>query len=542
MKKILLLSSLLLSSLAVFPAKDRPMMGWSSWNAFKVHISEDIIKRQAFLLDSLGLRALGYQYVNIDDGFFGYRDKQQGIVANRQRFPNGLLPVTSYIHSLGLKAGIYSDAGTRTCGSMWDNDVNGNVAGLYGHEASDCKRYFRDWNFDFIKVDYCGAQSVGMDERRRYTSIARSIAQYGRPDVKLNICRWAFPGTWAEKLACSWRISGDIQTNWNSLKYVIGKNLYLSAYARNGHYNDMDMLIVGMRGKGRLQGEGLTDIEDETHFGMWCMMSSPLLIGCDLSKLSPQSLALLKNKELIDVDQDTLGLQARVYQHRGETYVLAKDLLQRNGRIRAVALYNPADTASTFRVPLADLCLSGKVKVRDLLRHQWLKSVKNELVMTVQPHATACLRLEAQRIAEPRHYEAEWAYLPMYNDIGKSKYQILPAVIPGASGGMGVINVGGQKGNYLQWDDVYSVNGGEYNLDVTYANDRVNQYNKAKETRTMVVWVNGKEAGRVDCPYGEGCRKATMKITLRQGQNTIRIGNKASWSPDIDCIDLTSLQ
>ena len=234
-------------------------MGWSSWNAFKVHISENIIKRQAFLLDSLGLSKLGYKYVNIDDGFFGYRDKQRGIVANPQRFPNGLLPVTDYIHSLGLKAGIYSDAGTRTCGSMWDNDVNGNVAGLYGHEASDCKRYFRDWNFDFIKVDYCGAQSVGMDERRRYTSIARSIAQYGRPDVKLNICRWAFPGTWVEKLACSWRISGDIQTNWNSLKYVIGKNLYLSAYASNGHYNDMDMLIVGMRGKGQLQGEGLTD-------------------------------------------------------------------------------------------------------------------------------------------------------------------------------------------------------------------------------------------------------------------------------------------
>ena len=347
MKKILLLSSLLLSSLAGFSAKDRPMMGWSSWNAFKVHISENIIKRQAFLLDSLGLSKLGYKYVNIDDGFFGYRDKQRGIVANPQRFPNGLLPVTDYIHSLGLRAGIYSDAGTRTCGSMWDNDVNGNVAGLYGHEASDCKRYFRDWNFDFIKVDYCGAQSVGMDERRRYTSISRSIAQYGRPDVKLNICRWAFPGTWVEKLACSWRISGDIQTNWNSLKYVIGKNLYLSAYARNSHYNDMDMLIVGMRGKGQLQGEGLTDTEDETHFGLWCMMSSPLLIGCDLSKLPAQSLALLKNKELIDVDQDTLGLQARVYQHQGETYVLAKDLVRRNGGVRAVALYNPADTAST---------------------------------------------------------------------------------------------------------------------------------------------------------------------------------------------------
>ncbi len=101
---------------------------------------------------------------------------------------------------------------------------------------------------------------------------------------------------------------------------------------------------------------------------------------------------------------------------------------------------------------------------------------------------------------------------------------------------------GGQKGNYLQWDDIYSVNGGDYRLEVTYANNRVNQYNKAKETRTMVVWVNGKVAGRVDCPYGEGCKKSTMKITLHKGQNIIRIGNNASWSPDIDCIDLTAMK
>ena len=206
-------------------ASAQPMMGWSSWNAFKVHINEQIICRQAFLLDSLGLKDAGYTFVNIDDGFFGRRPTPTTIEANVAKFPNGMRVLTDYVHSLGLKAGIYTDAGTRTCGSIWDGDVAGRVAGIYGHEQSDCKVYFRDWNFDFIKIDYCGGSDLNLDEQQRYTAIYDAVQRYGRPDVRINICRWAYPGTWAEKAAASWRICGDITAQWSSLKYVVGKSL-----------------------------------------------------------------------------------------------------------------------------------------------------------------------------------------------------------------------------------------------------------------------------------------------------------------------------
>ena len=518
--------------LALFPTHagiNKPMMGWSSWNAFFVDISEDIICRQAHLMDSLGLKQVGYNYVNIDDGFFGYRDKEHGIVPNPKRFPRGMRVVTDYIHALDMKAGIYTDAGTRTCGSIWNADVAGRQAGIYGHEASDCKVYFHDWNFDFIKIDYCGGQDLYLNEQQRYTDIYNAIMKYGRPDVKVNICRWAFPGTWAEKVSDSWRISGDIQTNWERLKYVMDKNMYLSAFARNGKYNDMDMLILGMKGKQLLIGEGLTDVEDETHFAIWCIMSSPLLIGANIDKLSAQSIDLLKNDELIAINQDELGLQARVYQREGEAYVLAKDIQQREGTSRAVALLNASNQPHTFRVALKTLCLAGKTQVRDLLHRKNLKSVKDSIIMTVEPHATACLRLTASQRLEADTYEAEWAYLPLFHRLVKDTKTILFAPIEGASGGMGVSYVGGKPNNVVRWDDVYSQKGGQYMVHVSYVTP--------KEDLTMILTTNGQEQsmrlGKTD-----KVKKASFPVTLRQGWNTIEIGNPYDWAPDIDKITL----
>ncbi len=196
--------------------------------------------------------------------------------------------MADHIHSLGLKAGIYSDAGANTCGSMYDNDPNGVGSGLYGHEEQDAQLYFNDWGFDFIKIDYCGAGTeLNLDEQRRYTEICQAIRRVARKPVAVNICRWAFPGTWAEGLAKSWRISSDIRPRWSSVKNIISKNLYLSAYCRQGHYNDMDMLEIG---------RGLKPEEETTHMGMWCIMASPLMIGCDLTKLSDSSLRLAEER------------------------------------------------------------------------------------------------------------------------------------------------------------------------------------------------------------------------------------------------------
>ena len=160
-------------------------------------------------------------------------------------------------------------------------------------------------------------------------------------------------------LATSWRISGDITPSWTSVRDIIARNRYLSAFAGDGHYNDMDMLEIG---------RGLSQTEEETHFGMWCMLSSPLLIGCDLTRIPEKSLELLKNRELIALNQDPLGLQAYVVQHEGEGYVFVKDILQRRGRVRAVALYNPSDSPCAFSVPLSCLELEGKTRLRDLVR------------------------------------------------------------------------------------------------------------------------------------------------------------------------------
>ena len=303
----------LLDAARIPPASDpkiRPLMGWSSWNTFGVGISEDVILETARAMATNGLKAAGYTYVNIDDGFFWGHGEDGILRFNPKRFPNGMKPVVDGIHALGLKAGIYSDAGADTCGSVWGGgpdgpDKGGVGGGLYGHDAADCKLHFVDLGFDFIKVDYCGGFVLRLDERTRYTEIANAIKATGRTDVRLNICRWGFPGTWAADIAESWRTTGDIRANWGSIRQIIGENLYLSAYSKPGHYNDMDMLEVGqLVGQlksvfGKNGDTGITPDEETTHFGMWCMLSSPLLIGCDVRTIPASTKALITNPYLL---------------------------------------------------------------------------------------------------------------------------------------------------------------------------------------------------------------------------------------------------
>lgn len=504
------------------PVFDSPVMGWSSWNTYRVHINDTLIRRQADALVATGLQQAGYCYVNIDDGFFGRRDASGRMQTHPERFPEGLKPVADHIHDLGLKAGIYSDAGANTCGSIWDDDVHGVGAGLYGHEYEDAALYFREWGFDFIKIDYCGAgQELNLDEERRYTEIRRAIDALGCGHVSINICRWAFPGTWARALARSWRISGDIAPTWPSVRQIIARNLYLSAYAGGGHYNDMDMLEIG---------RGLSPDEEETHFGMWCIMASPLLIGCDLCAIPERSLALLKNPELIALNQDPLGLQARVVQHEGAGYVLAKDVETLRGPLRAVALYNPSDEPCTFRVPVELLECAGRIRVRDLVRRVDLPDLKAGLLQrTVPPHGVAILRLEAERRIEPTRYEAEWAYLPCFNDLGKDPRTVCYAPAEGASGGMVVRHLGGRAENCAEWADVYSERGGSYLLTVYY---------RPHAGRRLEIGVNNDRVVAVDSPAPEECgpvASAAVRVRLQAGYNRVRMGNPFGWSPDIDC-------
>ena len=507
---------------------DPPVMGWSSWNTYRVNINEALIKKQADAMVQKGLKDAGYNYVNVDDGFFGWRDEHGTMQTHPECFPNGLKGVADHIHSLGLKAGIYSDAGSNTCGSIWDKDVNGVGSGLYGHEHQDADLYFNEWGFDFIKIDYCGAsQELSLDEEKRYTEIRRAFDKVAGNHVSINVCRWAFPGTWAKNIGCSWRISSDIRPEWGSVKYIIDKNLYLSAYAGDGHYNDMDMLEIG---------RGLKPEEEEVHFGMWCIMSSPLLIGCDLTTIPEASLKLLKNKELIALNQDPLGLQAYVVQHENKGYVLVKDIEQERGKVRAVALYNPSDSICDFSVPMSVLEMGGKVKMRDLVKQKDLKAVQGTLNRQLPAHSVLILRMEAEQRLEPVRYEAEWAYLPCFNDLGLRPKTILYAPMKEASGGMKVSYLGGRAENYAEWNKVYSEKGGMYEMTIQYVPhaDRKLEIKVNNEKSILLKDLAGTD--------GQQLASVTVQVRLKPGNNVVRMGSPYCWAPDIDCFTLKKIE
>lgn len=524
MKKQLLLAAFIFAiGQNVSADNATPMMGWSSWNTYRINISDSLIMRQADALISTGLTKVGYRQINIDDGFFGWRDSTGMMHSHPKRFPHGLRSVADHIHSLGLKAGIYSDAGGNTCGSRYDNDENGFGSGLYGHEEQDARLYFGEWGFDFIKIDYCGAgYELNLDEQKRYTEIRDAFIRTGHGDVRMNICRWTFPGTWAADIAESWRISQDIRPRWSSVKDIIGKNMYLSAYCSPGHYNDMDMLEIG---------RGMKANEEEVHFGMWCIMSSPLLIGCDLTKLPKQSLQLLSNPELIALNQDTLGLQARVIVRCGEGYVLAKDVEERHGHIQAVALYNPSDTTCNFVVPLSELGFSGKVHLRNLIHRTDMGNVRDSIVQTLPPRSVLIMKVQGKHRVETSRYEAEWSYLPCFDVLGKRKLQVAYTQNEAASGGMIVSNLGGRPENIACWKDVWSDKGGNYLLTVSYI---------PAARRALEITINNCKPIKIENISSTGeISTVSIPITLHSGYNTIEMGNPFGWAPDIDNFKLT---
>ena len=502
-----------------------PMMGWSSWNAFMIDISDTLIMQQADLLKSTGLADAGFKYVNIDDGFFGFRNTEGMMTANPVRFPGGMPPVTEHIHSLGLKAGIYSDAGDNTCGSGFNQDIYGMGAGLWGHEIQDAQVYFNDWNFDFIKIDFCGGNHLKLPEKERYLHIREVIDSVSTHPVKVNICRWHYPGTWVSEAGDSWRISGDIFPEWRSVVYVMDKNMYLSAYTGGGRYNDMDMLVVGYGNKrsGLTRGTGMTFQEEEAHFGLWCIMSSPLMLGCDLAYLPEDTRALVTNPELIAINQDPLGIQPQVVQYDGVGYVLVKDLKIHRGKERAVALYNPSDAPHLFECPLELLAFEGKVKLRDALRREDLGSV-DRISMNLPAHSARILTLKGAKGIEQKSYEAEWGFIPAYNDIGKGGAKYVRT--EGASCGAVVKGLGGSEENRLELD-VHRFKGGKWNAELVYC---------SSEACRLKVDVNGK-GQTLELPATEGFASAPLVLKLHRGCNKIRLISDETEIPAlIDCL------
>ena len=446
-------------------------------------------------------------------------------------FRGGLKPVVDYIHAKGLKAGTYTDAGHNTCASFYGGETGGVGAGILYHEEQDCKFFFDSLKFDFIKVDFCGgnasqnSENLALDPQTRYTDIAKAIRATGR-DVQYNVCRWAFPGTWFCSLANSWRMSEDIWDGWKSVAGIIKQNLYLSAYCSPGHYNDMDMLEVG---------RSMTETEDQTHFAMWCMMSSPLLIGCDVSTIKESALKLLSNEDLIAIDQDSLGLQASVVKNNNGVYTLVKDFQQRNGLTRVACVYNSTASARTVNVSFADLCLGGNVSVYDVFDKS-TTTLSGTMKVSVPSHGVKVFRLTGENRLTRTVYEAETAYLTDYQELknNQSEETGIYEEMTGCSGGAKAGWLGRKASNDLQWRDVYVPVDGEYTMTLAVISG---------ENRDIYYDVNGVSVGKITCNTGgwSNIKSYTVKVNLNAGNNVIRLYNASNWMPDIDCMRLSSV-
>lgn len=374
-------------------APETPIMGWSSWNHFRIHIDEALIREQADAMVSTGMNKVGYQFINIDDGFFNGRDAKGNLQTDDLKFPSGMKALATYIHGKGLKAGIYSEAGSNTCGSYYDNDKRGIGAGLYGHEEADLKLMLVDWNYDFIKVDWCGGLKQKLSEREQYTKISKIIHQL-RPKTVFNVCRWQYPGDWVRDIADSWRISGDIEPKFESIMRIVDLCEPLWTKSGPGHFNDMDMLQVG---------RGMTQDEDRTHFTLWCMMNSPLLAGNDLRKMTPETLAILTQPEIIALDQDPLCYQARRLRVDGDQELWAKPLGNIKGGDVAVVLLNRGNKAATISFDLAEIGINAAdgYAVRDLWKRETLTTASKDskLGYEVPSHGVVTLRIKGKSAA-----------------------------------------------------------------------------------------------------------------------------------------------
>ena len=277
-----------------------PQMGWSSWNNFQGNINEDIIKSIADAMVASGLKDAGYTYINIDDCWHGKRDADGFIQADPKHFPHGIKALADYVHSRGLKLGIYSDAGSETCAGR---------PGSLGHEYQDALQYAR-WGIDYLKYDWCNTTNV--NAQGAYQLMRDALQATGRP-IFFSMCEWGdnHPWRWAKGIGDSWRIGPDIWCSFDSTHvfptYIqcsfidcINRNDSLRSYAGPGHWNDPDMLEVG---------NGLSANQDRAHFTMWCMMASPLILGNDVRNMSDETKAILTNRDLIAIDQDKLGVQ-----------------------------------------------------------------------------------------------------------------------------------------------------------------------------------------------------------------------------------------
>ena len=359
-----------------------PPMGWNSWNKFGCNVSEQMIRDMADAMVSSGMKDSGYQYVVIDDCWQIARDEQGNIVADAKTFPGGIKALVDYVHSKGLKFGIYSDSGVRTCAGR---------PGSWGYEFQDARQYAA-WGVDYLKYDWCN--NGGQNSTAAYTLMRDALKASGRPIV-FSICEWGKtqPWLWAGEIGNLWRTTSDIQDCWECKKdwgglgmiQILDLQTGLESYAGPGRWNDPDMLEVG--------NGGMSLTEYRAHFSFWCLLSAPLMAGNDLRSMTPEIREILTNKEVISVDQDVLGKQGRKVRDDGDMEVWAKQLADGN---RVAILLNRSAKEAEIAVSWPEIGYPAKctAEVRDLWLHKSMGKFKGRYSAKVASHGVVMVKVQ----------------------------------------------------------------------------------------------------------------------------------------------------
>ena len=370
-----------------------PPMGWNSWNKFQCNVDENLIKQVADAMVSTGMKDVGYTYLNIDDCWHGERDSLGFIHPDAKRFPSGMKALSDYVHSKGLKLGIYSDAGSNTCGGK---------PGSRGYEFQDAQMYAK-WGIDYLKYDWCNTE--GLKAEGAYKTIAAALQKAGRPIV-LSLCEWgqSNPWTWASNVGQLWRSTGDIANQWEGIKTmgnwhalsvmkILESQDTLRKYAGPGHWNDPDMLEVG---------NGMPVNEDRAHFSMWAMIAAPLIAGNDIRNMKKETAEILMNKEVIAVNQDSLGVQGFKYAAKDSFETWLKPL---KGGDWAVAFLNRNSKPQQLDFNWQNEVINDAISKATLdakqtiygLRNLWTKKVEGDTKQSykaiVPPRDVVMLRL-----------------------------------------------------------------------------------------------------------------------------------------------------
>lgn len=366
-----------------------PPMGWNTWNTFAEKIDEQLIMQSADALIESGLKDAGYEYIVIDDCWaLRERDKDGRLVCDPIKFPHGMKYLADYIHSKGLKFGMYSCCGMMTCQSFPSS---------FNYEYIDAET-FASWGVDFLKYDYCYKPS-SIAGKELYRRMGIALANCGR-DILFSACSWGADGTheWIETTGANmWRSTGDIVDTFESIKDLIKRQYNILPYAGLGCFNDMDMLVVGMNGKGHVGLKGCTQDEYNLHFAVWCMLASPLMIGCDIRSMTEETKALLTNKELIAINQDSRCNKPYILcQDSDENRPIIIRLLE-NGDV-AVCFVNMTDGVSRMWLSTDDIGLPSfahKTFVgKEIFSGEQVRAVNGAIMSVVKPHSAQVFRFK----------------------------------------------------------------------------------------------------------------------------------------------------